>query len=193
MPRCYVRCRWGRHNLVSRSCLTSPCCSTGGVVFRWVGVGFDGIRPCCGGILPRPCHCGILPRLRRYPALPLSLHTRRGLVAVSFFTAAVSCLALVIAVSFFACGGILPRPYLCTPGVFLLRYPSSLQRYPASSLLLRYPSSLVTVSCLALISACPVWSCYGILLRCGGILPRPCLLSVLTGVWLQCRFTGVER
>jgi len=144
--------------LVSRSCLTSPCCSTGGVVFLWVGVAFNGIQPCSGGILPRPCRCGILPSLWWYPASPLSLHAQRGLVAVSFFAAAISCLALVIAVSFFtaaisclalvvavsfpACGGILPRPYLCTPGVVLLWYPSSLQRYPDSPLSLRYPSSL---------------------------------------------------
>ena len=158
MPRCYVRCRCGRRNLVSRSCLTSPCCPTGGVVFLWVGVTFDGIWPCCGGILPLPCRCGILPCFWRYPASPLSLHARRGLVVVSFFAAAVSCLTLVVAVSLFAaavfclalvvavsfptCGGILSRPYLCTPGVVLLRYPSSLQRYPASPLSLRYPSSL---------------------------------------------------
>ena len=159
---------------MSRSCLTSPCCSTGGVVFLWVSVAFYGIRPRCGGILPCPCLCDILLRgsgillrpylftpgvvslryftllwlypasplslrypslLWRYPASPLSLHARRGLVAVSYyFTAAVSCLALVVAVSFLA----------------------------------------VAVSCLALISSRPVWSCCDILLCCGGILPCPC-------------------
>ena len=61
---------------------------------------------------------------------------------VSSLAAAVSCLALVVAVSSLACGGTLPRPYLCTPGVVLLRYPSLLRRYPASPLSLRYPSSL---------------------------------------------------
>jgi len=91
-----------RRNLVSRSCLTSPCCSTGGVVSLWVGVAFDGIRPHCGGIPPRPRLCGIL------------LHG----------------------------GGILLSPYLFTPGMVSLRYPTSLRQYPASPLSLRYPSSL---------------------------------------------------
>jgi len=92
----------GGHNLVSRSCLTSPYCSTGGVVFLLAGIAFDSIRPHCGGILPRPCLCGIL---------------LRG-------------------------GGILLHPYLSTPGVVLLRYPTSLQWYLALPLLLRYPSLL---------------------------------------------------
>jgi len=60
---------------VSRSCLTSPCCSTGGVVSLWVGIAFDGIRPRCGGIPPCPRLCGILLRgggilLRPYLFMP---------------------------------------------------------------------------------------------------------------------------
>ena len=97
-------------SLVAVSCLAlisaHPAWSCCGILLHC-----GGILPCpcrcgillrCGGILPRPCRCGILPRLWRYPASPLSLHARRGLVAVSFFAAAVSCLALVTAVSFFA-------------------------------------------------------------------------------------------
>jgi len=120
---------------LSRSCLTSLCCSTGGVVLRYVCIAYDGIRPHRGGILPHPCLCGILLRgggillhpylfmsgvvllrsptlLRQYPASPLSLrypsslwryptssvslHAWRGLVAVSYFAAAASCLARVV-------------------------------------------------------------------------------------------------
>ena len=97
-------------------------------------------------------------------------HARRGLVAVSFFAAAVSFFALRV-----------------TPGVVSLRYPSSLRRYPSSPLSCHARRGLVAisffaaavsffaaaVSFFALIVSRPAWSRCGILLCCGGILLPP--------------------
>jgi len=82
-------------------------------------------RPPNVKILPHPCLCTpVVVSLRypssmqRYSASPLSLHSRHGLVVVSFLAAAVSCLTLVFARSAWSrcgilrhCSGILPRLY----------------------------------------------------------------------------------
>jgi len=93
---------------VSRSCFPSPCCSTGNV----------------GGLV------GVYPAsLWRYPALPLSFHARRDIVAVFGFAVAVSFFALISSHPAWyrcsirlRCGGILLRPYLFTPLSLHARY-----------------------------------------------------------------------
>jgi len=79
-----------------------------------------------------------LASLWRYPALPLSLHARRGIVAVFGFAVVVSCFALIYSPTEWyhcsiglRCGGIQLCPYLFTPGMVLLQYLASLWHYPA--------------------------------------------------------------
>ena len=130
---------------------------------------------CCGGILLRPylftpsmISLRYSASLWWYPSLPLSLHARRGIVAVFGFAVALSFFALISSHPAWYCcgirlrgGDILLRPYLFTPGVVLLRYLASLW-----------------------------WYRCGIQLRCGGILLRPYFLLVLTG---GSRSTGSRR
>jgi len=99
---------------LSRSCLTSPCSSTGNVG-------------------------GPLVSLWQYPTSLSSLHAWHGLVAVFGFPVAVSDFARISArLAWFCCsirlccGSIRLRPNLCTPGMVSLRYPTSLWQYLTS-------------------------------------------------------------
>jgi len=105
--------------------------------------------------------------LWRYPASPLSLHARCGIVAVFGVVVAVSCFALISSRPawyrcgiWLHCGGILLCPYFFTPGVVSLWYSASLWRYPASPLSFHVRRGIVAVFgfavagfCFALISS----------------------------------------
>ena len=91
---------------MSRSCLASPCCSTGNVVL----------------VAARQYSAA----LWRYLALPESLHARRGIVAVFGFAVAVFGFDLISSrPAWYRCG-IWLRPNLFTPSVVSLRYSASL-------------------------------------------------------------------
>jgi len=162
----YVGCRWGRCNLVSRSCLAIPCSSTGNVGFQFRGgCSYShfrrthtllalthpvwsrcGIRLRSSGILFRPDRItpGVVllrypASLRRYPSSSLSCHARRGLVVVSFFAVAVSFFALIVSRPAWSGCGILLR----CGGILLRPYrvtPGMVSLWYPSSLW-RYPSS----------------------------------------------------
>ena len=114
-----------------RSCLPSPCYSTGNV----------------GG--PVVVYSA---SLWGYPASHLSFHTRHGVVAVFGFAVVVSCFALISSRLMWyccgiwlRCGGILLCPYLFMPSVVLLRYWASRWQYPSSSLSLHAQCGIVAV------------------------------------------------
>jgi len=145
--------------------------------------------------------------LWRYPASPVSLHARHGIVAVFGFTVVVSSFALITSHPAWyrcdirlRCGSILLRPYLFTPSVVSLWYSASLWWYPASPVSLHARRGIVAVfgftvavSCFTHISSRPAWYRCSIRLRCGGILLRPLSLTSTYRWWSQHRVTEVER
>jgi len=162
-----------RGNLVSRSCLPSPCCSTGDLAWSHCGIRFAmgiscfalvsshlavyrcGIRLHCGVLLLRPYLFtpGVVSlrysaSLWRYPASPLSLHIWHGNIAVFDFTVVVSCFSLISShPAWYRCG-----IQLRCGGILLRPY-----LFTPGVVSLRYSASL------------------------GGILLRAGLLLVLTG------------
>jgi len=107
-----------------------------------------GIQLRCGSILlcpylftPGMVSLRYLASLWQYPAEPLSLHARHGIVTVFGFAVMVSCFALISSHPVWYrcgirlhCGGILLRPYLFTPGMVSLQYSALLWQNPASPL-----------------------------------------------------------